>query len=122
MAPKKTAAQEERAEAEKPTLLSRALTSGSAKDMERDELLDIVYWFRSFLGLVVGLTAGLLKLTGAPVIMMFAALIFGLTFWYLTKFLEIEEGEFNEQELNMEGLSNGVGLFLLTWILVYSYV
>ena len=66
--------------------------------------------------------AGILKLTGAPVIGAFVVLMFGITYLYYTRYLEIDDQDFNEQELLMEGVGNSVGLFLLSWILLYSFL
>ena len=89
--------------------------------MERDELLDSIFWLRCLIGLLVGIIAGILKFTGAPVIIVFGLLMFGGNKVYCESFLGVEEGQYNDQELLMEGAGNGVGLFMLSWILMYSY-
>ena len=48
--------------------------------------------------------------------------LFGLSYVYYAKFLEIDEEDFNPNELLMEGVGNSVGVFLLTWILLYSFI
>ena len=70
---------------------------------------------------MVGSVAGVAKITGAPVFVAFGVSIFGLTYLYYSRFLEVDEEDFNEQEIMMEGVGNSVGLFLLSWILLYSY-
>ena len=35
---------------------------------------------------------------------------------------EIDEDDFNPQELIMEGFANSMGLFLLSWTLIYTYL
>ncbi len=90
--------------------------------LDRDELLDIIFWVRVLLGFFIGTTAGVLKLTGSPVIITFGVLMLASSYFYTSKFLEIDETDFNEQELLMEGTGNSIGLFLLSWILCYSYL
>ena len=84
--------------------------------------MDIIFWFRCLVGLIMGLVAGILNLTGFPVILVYIACIFFLTSMYLNKFIEIDEEDFNPQELLMEGMANSGGFFMLSWILVYTYL
>ena len=79
----------------KKSLLQKALTKGEPKDLDRDEVLDIVFWFRSTIGLAIGLIAGILGLTGYPVILIFGVSLFGLTNLYLTNYLEVDQDDFN---------------------------
>lgn len=82
-------------EAPKKTLLQKALTKGEPKDLDRDEVLDIVYWFRCLVGLTIGLLAGIMGITGYPVILIFGVSLFGLTHFYLTSYLEVDQDDFN---------------------------
>ena len=68
-----------------------------------------------------GLIAGFLGLTGYPVILGYGASVITLSYTYTAKFLEIDEDDFNPQELMMEGAGNSIGLFLLSWIMVYTF-
>ena len=90
--------------------------------MDRDEILDAVFWFRMLTGLVVGLGAGLLKLTGFIPILTFGVSLFMLSNLYTSRFLEIDESEINEQEMLMEGSGNSLGLFMLSWLLTHNFV
>lgn len=103
------------------SLIEKALTKGEPGQLDRDDVLDIIFWFRLSLGLFIGTTAGVLGLTGFPVIGAFGVLLFGCTWLYYSRYLEIDEQDFNEQELLMEGTGNAVGMFMLSWILVYSF-
>ena len=85
-------------------------------------MLDIIFWFRILVGLAVGTIAGLLKLSGAPVIVAFGVLAYGGSYLYYSRFLEVDESDINEQELMMEGVGNSVGMFMLSWILISSFV
>ena len=63
--------------------------------MNKDEIYDIIFWFRQIIGLIIGLVAGILGLTGFLVIVFFIIAVFGGSYFYLTKFLQIDEDEFN---------------------------
>ena len=68
-----------------------------------------------------GLIFGLMGLTGYPAIIGYGASIIVLSYTYTGKYLEIDEDDFNPQELMMEGAGNSVGLFLLSWIMVFTF-
>ena len=55
--------------------------------MNKDEIYDIIFWFRQIIGLIIGLVAGVLGLTGFLVIVFFIVAVFGGSYFYLTKFL-----------------------------------
>ena len=78
------------------------------------ETLDFLFCFRQLVGLSVGLTAGLLHLTGAPVILAFIAAIFILSNLYAYKVLNINDDDFVNNEMMMEGLPNSMGIFLVS--------
>lgn len=98
------------------------MTKGSASSLEKDEVMDIVFWFRVFFGLSFGLVCGVLKLTGYPVLISYFVLLLSLTSVYLNRFIEIDEDDFNPQEMFMEGFANALGLFMLSWTLIYTYL
>ena len=107
---------------EKKSLITKALTRGEPENLDKDEVLDLIFWIRAIIGLVVGLVAGILGLTGFPVIMTFIASLFGGSYFYYSKFLEVDTEDYNENELLMEGVGNGGGLFMLAWIIMYTYM
>ena len=90
--------------------------------MEKDEILDVLFWFRQLVSVLFGLAAGLSGQTGAAVIIMYVMLMFASSYYYQTIYLEIDPEDFNPNELMMEGLGNCVGLFLLSWILLYTFM
>jgi len=92
------------------------------QSLEKDEVLDIIFWFRQLVGLGIGLIAGCAGLTGYPVILAFVAATFGLSQMFQSRVLQIDEDDYNPQELMMEGLANSVALFLLTWILLHTFL
>ena len=110
------------AAAPKQSLLSKALTRGEPQNLNKDEVLDLIFWSRSIIGLVLGLVAGILGLTGFPVIVTFIVALFGGSYFYYSKFLEVDTDDYNDQELLMEGVGNGGGLFMLAWIIMYTFL
>lgn len=84
--------------------------------------MDIVFWFRCLFGLCFGLVCGVLKLTGFPILITYMVLLIALTSIYLNKFIEIDDDDFNPQEMMMEGFANALGLFMLSWTLIYTYL
>ena len=86
------------------------------------ETLDFVFWFRQVIGLSVGLGAGLLHLTGMYVIIGFIVLMMVLSNMYAYKVLNVSDDDFQNNELTMEGMANSMGIFLLTWIVCFTYV
>ena len=78
------------------------------------ETLDFVFWFRQLVGLTIGLSAGMLHLSGAYVIIGFLAGVFILSNLYAYKVLNVNDDDFQNNEMMMEGLPNSVGIFLVS--------
>ena len=60
------------------TIVQLARRARDPQSLEKDEVLDLIFWVRQIIGLVFGLLAGCLGLTGFPVIIGFGCAIFGL--------------------------------------------
>ena len=58
------------------------------------ETLDFIFWFRQIVGITIGLTAGLLHLTGSYVIIGFVLTIFIASNIYAYKVLNISDDDF----------------------------
>lgn len=106
----------------KKSLWEKAMTRGEAVSMEKDEILDVLFWFRQIVSVALGIAAGISQQTGAPVIIIYVALMFAANYYYQTLFLDVDPEDFNPNELLMEGLGNSIGLFLLFWILLYTFI
>ena len=78
------------------------------------ETLDFVFWFRQIIGFSIGVTAGLLHLTGMYVIIGFWAAMLILSNLYASKVLNVSEEDFQNNELTMEGMPNSFGIFLVS--------
>jgi hypothetical protein len=77
---------------------------------------------RQWFGLVCGLIFGLIPITGLPGIMLFGGLSASIFFVYYTKFLGVddEDEKYGRWDLLAEGMWTSFGLFMITWICVYS--
>ena len=104
---------------------------------EKEEFLDVIYWSRQILGLVIGCVWGLLPLKGFIGILLFGALSAGLIYVWFTAvqgelavkiflvktdyFPGIDEAEYGGAwELTKEGFLSGTAGFFVTWIIVYT--
>ena len=93
---------------------------GQDENLERDEVLNLIFWYRVLGGISLGATAGVLGISGWPVISAFIFIIFpGVIFYQF--FLQVEYDDFGQQEILMEGLPNSIGFFFLLWIVISTY-
>ncbi|BFZ19261.1 hypothetical protein BsWGS_22300 [Bradybaena similaris] len=93
------------ADVQSQTLLSKALTP-EFQWSDKDEFLDVIYWMRQIMGVVLGLIWGILPLKG----------FLGLAF-----FQKAEEEEYGGAiEILKEGLMTSFSSFLVAWIILYS--
>jgi len=73
-----------------------------------------VFWFRQATALAIGLGAGFLHLQGFMVIITFFVAMYLLSYMYSSKVLNVQEDEFQQNELLSEGVGNAFGLFLVS--------
>ena len=78
------------------------------------ETLDFVFWFRQVWGFALGLTAGMLHLTGMYVIMGYGASMLIVSNMYAYKVLNVSEDDFPNNEMVMEGIANSLAIFLVS--------
>ena len=64
--------------------------------------------------MIVGLGAGMIGLTGVYVIIGFFVALFLGSYLYYSKLLNINEDDFGQNELFMEGVGNAFGLFMVS--------
>lgn len=65
------------------------------------------------IALAIGIGAGVLEFTGVYVIIGFFVALFLLSYLYYSKLLNINEEDFGQNELFMEGVGNAFGLFMV---------
>jgi hypothetical protein len=70
---------------------------------------------------VFGLGAGILGFTGVYVVIAFFVALFLISYLYYSKVLDINEEDFGQNELFMEGVGDSFGLFMVMY-LTYNIV
>ena len=99
---------------------SRAITAKSSWP-DKEEFLDVIYWFRQVLGVFLGLIWGLSAFSGAIGLVTFALINAGLLYVYFAAFQCVDEEEFGGAwELTKEGFMTSFASFLVVWIILYS--
>ncbi|KAF2883985.1 hypothetical protein ILUMI_22183 [Ignelater luminosus] len=88
---------------------------------DKDEFLDVIYWARQALGIILGIIWGLVPLKGFLGLLLFALVNAGIIYLYFSNFQNVDEEEFGGAwELTKEGFMTSFAGFLVTWIIIYS--
>jgi len=88
---------------------------------DKEEFLDVIYWGRQILGIILGLLWGLLPLKGFLGLVLFAGISAGIVYVWITAVQGIDEAEYGGAwELTKEGFLTSAAGFLVTWIIVYT--
>ena len=99
---------------------TRAITAKSSWP-DKEEFLDVIYWFRQVLGVFLGLIWGLSAFSGAIGLVAFGLINAGLLYVYFAAFQCVDEEEFGGAwELTKEGFMTSFASFLVVWIILYS--
>ncbi|CAL8471514.1 g11056 [Coccomyxa elongata] len=103
-------------------LLCRKAINSKPTPWDKEDLLDFLYWMRQIIAILAGVAWGLVPLTGLYALLGFMALMIGAPFvWYQSQ--RIDEEEFGGHgNLASEGSAPALALFLLVWIVVYTFV
>ncbi|KAH3768317.1 respirasome Complex Assembly Factor 1-like [Dreissena polymorpha] len=102
--------------------IGKAFTS-KAKWTDKDEFLDVIYWLRQILGVLLGVVWGLLPLKGILGLALFFAVNVLITYIYFTSFQKVDEEEYGGiSEILKEGLMTSFSSFVVMWILLYSWL
>nr|CAG4644500.1 EOG090X0M4M [Lepidurus arcticus] len=81
---------------------------------DKDEFLDVIYWTRQVLGLILGVVWGVLGFQGFTGLALFALINAGLLYLYCTAFQNIDEDEYGGAwELTKEGFMTSFAEFLV---------
>ncbi|VDK54207.1 unnamed protein product [Anisakis simplex] len=100
--------------------LSKAFVSGSDWP-EKDELLDVLYWGKQLLALLVGIVWGIIPLHGLLAILFYIFLSTIIAQLYVTNFQKVDEDALGGfWELAKEGFGAAFATFMVAWIGVYS--
>ena len=72
-----------------------------------------MFWCRQITALSFGLGAGILGFTGVYVVITFFLALFLISYLYYSKVLDINEEDFGQNELFMEGVGDSFGVFMV---------
>jgi len=100
--------------------IGKAFTAKSSWP-DKDEFLDVIYWLRQVLGVVLGLLWGVAAIKGVVGLALFAALNAGVLYLYFSGFQSVDEEDYGGVwELTKEGFMTSMASFLVIWIIVYT--
>ncbi|XP_011493922.1 PREDICTED: uncharacterized protein C20orf24 homolog [Ceratosolen solmsi marchali] len=103
-----------------PSIWIRAITANS-EWTDKEEFLDVIYWARQVIGIIVGIAWGLIPLKGFLGLLLFVLVNAGSLYLYFSSFQQVDEEEFGGAwELTKEGFMTSFAGFLVTWIIIYS--
>ncbi|XP_064641236.1 GEL complex subunit OPTI-like [Lineus longissimus] len=92
-----------------------------SKWTDKDEFLDVIYWFRQIIGFVIGVAWGIFPFKGIIAIIVFFAINAGVVHIYFSSFQKADEEEYGGMvEILKEGLMTSFASFLVSWIICYS--
>lgn len=88
---------------------------------DKDEFLDVVYWMRQIVGVILGVTWGVIPIKGLIGILLFLAINSLVVYVYFSAFQKVDEEDYGGiAELLKEGLMTSFATFLVSWIILYS--
>ena len=87
----------------------------------KESCLDLIFWVRCSIGLGIGIFDGIMGLSGLISLFGSILMIIGLSKLYIVGVIKDNTAFLNEQELLLEGLPNSIGLFLLSWITIFTF-
>ncbi|XP_032376692.1 GEL complex subunit OPTI [Etheostoma spectabile] len=88
---------------------------------EKDEFLDVIYWIRQIIAVILGVIWGVAPLKGFLGIAIFCIINAGVLYVYFSSFQQIDEEEYGGTwELTKEGFMTSFALFLVVWIIFYT--
>lgn len=101
---------------------SKALKNDAAWE-DKDEFLDVIYWFRQIIAVILGVIWGVVPLKGFVGIAIFCVINAGVLYLYFSSFQQIDEEEYGGTwELTKEGFMTSFALFLVVWVIFYTAV
>uniref|UniRef100_A0A0K0DDB0 Rab5-interacting protein n=1 Tax=Angiostrongylus cantonensis TaxID=6313 RepID=A0A0K0DDB0_ANGCA len=85
---------------------------------DKDELLDVVYWGRQVLSLIIGIAFGVTLMHGILPILAYVAISFVVAQHFVVKYQQVEEDEVGV----FDRFGSAFATFMVSWIAVYSAV
>ncbi|MBN3279121.1 FA83D protein, partial [Polyodon spathula] len=88
---------------------------------DKDEFLDVIYWIRQIIAIILGVVWGIAPLKGFLGIAIFCAINAGVLYLYFSSFQQIDEEEYGGLwELTKEGFMTSFALFLVIALVMDS--
>uniref|UniRef100_A0A8D3D7W1 RAB5 interacting factor n=1 Tax=Scophthalmus maximus TaxID=52904 RepID=A0A8D3D7W1_SCOMX len=102
----------------KQSTWSKAFNSNAVWE-EKDEFLDVIYWLRQIIAIILGV---IWVFCAHPVkTLIFCIINAGVLYVYFSSFQQIDEEEYGGTwELTKEGFMTSFALFLVVWIIFYT--
>ncbi|CAH8681283.1 unnamed protein product [Schistosoma rodhaini] len=98
----------------------KALKMESVFD-DKNDFLDVVYWFRQVFAIIVGVVWGVASFTGFMAILMFFVTNICFVYAYAAIYQRVDEDEYGGYgEIIKEGLMTAFACFMVSWILTYD--
>ncbi|XP_063535285.1 GEL complex subunit OPTI [Cydia strobilella] len=99
----------------------RKVLEANAEWPDKEEFLDVIYWMRQAIGIILGLCWGLLPLKGFLGLLLFVLVNAAVIYFYASNFQNIDEEEYGGLwEITKEGFMTSFAGFLVTWIIMYT--
>ncbi|CAH0398602.1 unnamed protein product [Chilo suppressalis] len=99
----------------------RKAFKANAEWPDKEEFLDVIYWMRQAMGIILGLFWGLLPLKGFLGLLLFVVVNAAVIYFYVSNFQKIDEEEYGGMwEITKEGFMTSFAGFLVTWIIVFT--
>ncbi|XP_063382765.1 GEL complex subunit OPTI [Cydia fagiglandana] len=99
----------------------RKAFEANAEWPDKEEFLDVIYWMRQAIGIILGLCWGLLPLKGFLGLLLFVLVNAAVIYFYVSNFQNIDEEEYGGMwEITKEGFMTSFAGFLVTWIIMYT--
>ncbi|KAM9055905.1 GEL complex subunit OPTI-like [Megaptera novaeangliae] len=106
----------------KVSVWSKGLRSDAAWE-DKGEFLDVIYWSRQIIAVVLGVIWGVLPLRGFLGRAGFCLISAGILYPHFSNYLQTDEEEYGSTlELTKEGFMTSLALFVVVWILFYTNV
>ncbi|KAF7493442.1 hypothetical protein SSS_03755 [Sarcoptes scabiei] len=97
----------------------KRMISFSSQWEDKDEFLDVIYWGRQIASIVIGLIWGMLGLTGSFGLLSYTAVSSAIVYFYS---INVNDESEDAIAAVKEGFMTSLSAFLVTWILVYTYL
>jgi len=98
---------------------SRMFTPGSNWDKDNEDFLDVIYWGRQLVAIIIGMIWGYLGIQGITGITSFAVVNSFIVYVYSIKINNNQDDTF---EYIKEGFMTAFASFMVAWIMTYSYI